>query len=113
MIDWFLASHATPVEGLPEEAKRLALRKAEAFLRAGGRISWGEWSSLSEESQEILAAAGDRIAIERAALAGAATNPAAAQAMTDTLDGGRAKIERTLIGTVERAVYKMEHPSPV
>jgi hypothetical protein len=111
MIDWFLASHATPVEGLPEEAKRLALRKAEAFLRAGGRISWGEWSSLSKESQEIFVAAGDRIAIERSALTGAATNPAAAQAMTDTLDGGRGKTERALMGAVEKAVYRMEHPA--
>lgn len=112
-IDWFLAAFGAPVEGLPEEVKRIAVGKAERFLRAGGRVSWQEWAALSEESQEILAAAGDRIAVERAALAGMATHPAAAQAMTDVLDGGRARIERTLMGTVDRAVHRMENPIPL
>ena len=64
----------TPSDGLTDEMVSLLADEAEAFLRAGGRLSWGDWRGLPDQEREAFAIAGDRLRSEMAGMIGAAVS---------------------------------------
>lgn len=112
-VDWFQAGYAVSSEEPSREAMVVMSRDAEAFMRAGGWISWDKWRSLSPESRSAWIDAGNRIAVERAVLSGlASSDRAAAMSMLESLDDGKTKVRRVLSEAVEALVRRLDRTEP-
>lgn len=59
--DWFITSSFAADIRLDGEREKILADTAEAYLRAGGRLSWHEWLALSDASRSAFLTAGDRI----------------------------------------------------
>ena len=87
------------------ERVKIAHDNALLFLRAGGRISLGEWERLSAEERVALALAGDRFFERQAALAARFNgNPAA---ISEVLSGGSERREQALRQAVSDVVHEL------
>lgn len=94
MIDWLTARAAVAAE----DAAQLAQVRADLaydFLLAGGQLSAESWAALDHGSRAALAAAGDRLRREFAALIAAAISVGPEQVLAP-VDDGRALAERVL-----------------
>lgn len=84
-------------EEVTEEVAVLLVAVAERFLRAGGVVTPRTWLGLSQPERGALAAAGDRLAADRAGLVGLAAGSGRERlALYGALDGGRAAAELEL-----------------
>jgi hypothetical protein len=91
-----LCESSAPKDAGESEQIRLALcSEAYHFLLGGGRVSLTEWSTLSAESREALASAGDALRREAAQLVhhhGPAASPPAADPVGAALDRAAAAL---------------------
>lgn len=94
---------------LSDEALAIIIDNAEAFLRAGGVITWDMWSSMSDETKAAFLTAGQRIRVETCYLTGlCAQNIDSALEVFSKLDGGDAKVRMFLEAAVNRAIRKFQ-----
>jgi hypothetical protein len=111
-IDPFVAGLGiASIEGddLPEEISDLLGNAVEAFLRAGGVLSWNDWERMSAETRAAFVAAGDRLRSEKAGLAGlAAQSPQAAAGILSASDGGDLSARLAISAACDRLAEKVD-----
>ena len=97
-----------PTEFTDEIVARL-VQETEGFIRAGGRVSWEMWISLSVDSRAAFICAGDRIRREQAVAIGlASSSTKTAAAMLEELDGGDAQIRMALNEALNHAQRRLD-----
>ena len=80
----------------------------EGFLRAGGIVSYSEWSELDIDTKAALVAASHRIRSEFAALIGRATHgPEGYADVVRDLDDGEAKVRLALTAVMDQASMRV------
>ncbi len=86
-----------------EDERETTEAVAEGFLRAGGSLSWPEWCAMPILSRAAFIVSADRLAAERAAMAGtAAQSPGSAAEIMAASDGGDMAVSVAIDGEVER-----------
>ena len=93
---------------IPAGAQRVIRDGAEAFLRAGGMVTWELWSLMSDVTRAAFVEAGNSIAAEWCVMAGlSAQGPQQAAAIMASCDGGDMQARMILKQAADRMEKQM------
>lgn len=111
MIDRIMADLKLGIaDGTISEGAKSAIRdSAEAFLRAGGVVTWDLWVSMESETKAAFIHANELIQTEHSVLAALASfGPDQAAQILSAVDGGDMQIRLALKRTADQMMERMK-----
>lgn len=110
-IDRFMLATSGLVDGqgeIGDETRAVLSESAEAFLRAGGVLSFSDWEAFSQETRAAFVDANERVWAERAFMIGVASQGVdGAATIIEKVDGGDTRIRLALDRAVVRSLSRM------